>query len=132
MENKYQHLGFIEAVIARMNSNSFLIKGWTVTIIAALFALAANGANHSYVLIAYVPLVAFWILDGFFLSKDRQYVQLYEKVRKMDEATIDYSMNTKEFNTGRNTWLRSIFSKTFVPFYGVLVLLCLVVMFKLK
>jgi len=31
----------IQAVINRMASNSFLLKGWTVMLVSALFALAA-------------------------------------------------------------------------------------------
>lgn len=131
MGNKHQHLELIETVIARMNHNSFLIKGWTVTIVAALFALAAKNTNHAYALVAYVPLVAFWILDGYFISKDRQYVQHFEHVRQLSEDAVDFSMSTEKFKTGRNTWIAGIFSKTLIPFYGVLVVLCLVVMFKL-
>ena len=45
MENKRKHLEFIQSVIARMNSNSFLIKGWSITLVSALFALAAKDSN---------------------------------------------------------------------------------------
>ena len=40
MESKIAYLQMIQAVIARMAGNSFLIKGWSVTLVAALFALA--------------------------------------------------------------------------------------------
>ena len=49
MEQKMKHLEFIQNVITRMNSNSFLIKGWAITLVSALFALAANGSNIHYV-----------------------------------------------------------------------------------
>jgi hypothetical protein len=42
MENKLKHLEFIQQAINRMASNLFLLKGWTVTLIAAMFALAAK------------------------------------------------------------------------------------------
>lgn len=42
MENKQKHLEFIQMAINRMASNLFLLKGWTVALIAALFALAAK------------------------------------------------------------------------------------------
>ena len=41
MEAKLQHLQFIQAVIARMATNSFLFKGWAITIAAGLSAFAA-------------------------------------------------------------------------------------------
>jgi hypothetical protein len=36
-ENKRKHLEFIQGVITRMNTSSFLIKGWTITLVSALF-----------------------------------------------------------------------------------------------
>ena len=45
MESKIAYLQMIQAVIARMAGNSFLIKGWSVTLVAALFALAAANTN---------------------------------------------------------------------------------------
>ncbi len=47
MERKIKHLEFIQIVISRMNSNSFLIKGWTITLMSALFALAAKDTNFN-------------------------------------------------------------------------------------
>jgi len=62
-ENKRKHLEFIQNIITRMNANSFMIKGWTITLVSALFALAAKDANMNYVLISYIVLPVFWILD---------------------------------------------------------------------
>lgn len=129
MENKLKHLEFIENVITRMNTNSFMIKGWAITLISALFALAAKDANRAYVLVIYIPLPMFWILDGFFLSKERQYRGLYTKVMVLKEEEINFNMNTKEFNKDKDTWIFSIFSKTLIPFYGILLIITLIIMF---
>jgi len=40
-----EHLKLIQAVIARMAGNSFLLKGWNVTVSAALFAIVAREGN---------------------------------------------------------------------------------------
>lgn len=73
MDAKLKHLEFIQNVITRMNSNSFLIKGWAITLVSALFALAAKDANINYVLISYIVIPVFWVLDGFYISRERQY-----------------------------------------------------------
>ena len=39
MENKRKHLEFIQAIISRMSSNLFFLRGWTITLIGALLAL---------------------------------------------------------------------------------------------
>ncbi|WP_420591844.1 hypothetical protein [Bacterioplanoides sp.] len=128
-DKKMKHLEFIQNVISRMNSNSFLIKGWSITLVSALFALAAKDANINYVLISYFVIPVFWLLDGFFIATERQYRELYNEVREKDEASIDFDMNASKFNVRDNTWGRGIFSKTLVPFYGISVSAALIVMF---
>lgn len=129
MENKRKHLEFIQGVITRMNTNSFMIKGWAITLVSALFALATKDANKMYVLITYVPIPLFWILDGFYLGKERQFRELYKKVAGMKEQDIDFLMNIKEYDKDKNTWLSSIFSSTLIPFYGALIAVTVIVMF---
>jgi hypothetical protein len=81
MEKKLKHLDFLQLVITRMNVNSFLLKAWAVTLVSALFAFAAKDANIHYVLITYISTPVFWILDGYYLSLERQYRELYNVVR---------------------------------------------------
>ena len=129
MDCKLKHLEFIQNVITRMNSSSFLIKGWTITLVSALFALAAKDANIQYVLITYIVIPVFWLIDGFFLSQERQYRDLYNEVRIKGESEIDFSMNASGFSDGKNSWLAGVFSKTLIPFYGITILVTLFVMF---
>ena len=123
MENKRKHLEMIQIVINRMAGNLFFLRGWTITLITGLFALsAAKGMNRDYVLLAYFLLVIFWILDGYFLSQERRFRNLYDDVRKLDEKDIDFSMDTRKYKSiRRNTWLYSIFSSTLLWFYLALV-----------
>ena len=118
MENKRLHLQMIQAVVSRMASNLFFLKGWTITLIAALFALSAKDKNPKYILIAYFPVIMFWILDGYFLSQERLFRGLYDDVRKRDEKDIDFSMDTNRYKgNNRNSWLHSMYSPTLLWFY---------------
>jgi hypothetical protein len=129
MENKRKHLEFIQAAINRMAANLFLLKGWTVTLIAALFALAAKDARPVYFLIAYIPPFMFWALDAYFLSHERRFRSLYDQVRKLSDDEIDFSMNTDPFKDDKNNkWIAAVWSGTLATYYGVLALLMLVVM----
>lgn len=128
-ENKLKHLEFIQGVITRMASNSFFIKGWSVTLVSAIFALAAKDSNQSFVLVAYLPIIMFWILDGYFLSKEKQFRALYDVVAQTAESDIDFSMNTTDFNNGKRTWSSACFSTTLRIFHGVLFLVVLLAMF---
>ena len=133
MENKLKHLEFIQQAVNRMASNLFLLKGWTVTLIAALFALAAKDSKDVYFLIAYLPPVMFWVLDGYFLAQERRFRALYDHVRKLDESEIDFSMDTQKFShEWRTSWLGSMFSRTLNIYYGSLIVVMLIVMFMVK
>jgi hypothetical protein len=132
MEKKLKHLEFIQNTIIRMNTNSFLIKGWTITLVTALFALAAKDSNMKFVMISYIVIPTFWFLDGFFIATEKQYRALYDEVTITPEANINFNMNASKFNTGYNTWLAGVFSKTLVPFYGISFVATLLVMSFLK
>lgn len=126
---KEKHLEFVQGVINRMGQNSFLIKGWTVTLVSALFALAANDSNQKFILIAYFPTVVFWLLDSYYLYQERLFRKLYDFVRNIQ--AVDYSLNTKSLDNGLFDWAKAAFSKTIVLFYGIIILTLLIVMFYL-
>jgi len=130
MESKHKHLEFIQAAVNRMASNLFLLKGWTITLIAALFVLAARDSDRTYFLIAYLPALMFWALDGYFLSQERRFRALYDKVRELDESEIDFSMDTRSVDDGfRLSWPGAMLSKTLLIYYGALIMTMLIVMF---
>lgn len=133
MENKHKHLEFLQGTINRMAGNLFLLKGWTITLIAALFALSAKDTNKAFVLTAYFPALVFWVLDGYFLSQERKYRSLYDHVRKLEERQIDFSMDTSPFkNEFRNTWAGAMLSQTLITYYGSLALIMLVLLFAIR
>ena len=49
MERKGKHLEFIQGTVNRLSTNSFLLKGWSVVLVSALFALAAADFSQCYV-----------------------------------------------------------------------------------
>lgn len=128
-EKKLKHLEFLQNVITRMNSNSFLIKGWSITLVSALFALAEKDSSINYVVITYIVIPIFWGLDGYYLSQERQYRDLYNEVIKKDESVIDFSMNASVFNNGKNSWSSIIFSKTIWILYTTIIVITIFVMY---
>lgn len=125
MENKNKHLELIQGVINRMSSNSFALKGWAVTLVAGLFAIASKDARYIFFIITYIPIVLFWGLDSYYLLQERRYRSLYDKVRKQPDDKIDYDLNAniEEFKNGKNTWSSCLFSKTELGFYFPLAIL---------
>lgn len=129
MEQKLKHLELVQGVINRMAHCSFLLKGWSVILVSGLFALAAKEANPLFVYIAYLPVITFWILDGYYLYQERLYRKLYSEVRQTSSKDIDFSMNASCFKgQGKATWPKSILSITMFLFHGILTLTVIIVM----
>ena len=129
MDRKLKHLEFIQGVINRLSTNSFLLKGWSVVLVSALFALSANNSNVRFIILAYIPAIIFWGLDGYFLLEERIYRKHYERVRMKNEEDIDFSMDTSDIQSGFNEWASATLSKTLIPFHGALIGAIIVVMF---
>ena len=132
MEQKMKHLELIQEVIKRMASNSFLLKGWTVTLVVGILALASKDTDKQYFWIAYIPILMFWLLDAYYLQQERLYRSLYEKVRNTKNNDIDFSLKatTKEFKEDKNNYFVTLFSFTEIVFYSPLVVVCTVVVIK--
>lgn len=128
-EVKLKHLEFIQNVITRMNHCSFLIKGWSITLVSALFAFAAKDVDSRFVLVAYFPAFVFWVLDGFFLDQERRYRELYNLVIQDSPEVDSLEMNTTKIKSIKGSWLGAIFSNTLLIFHGIVVLMILLVMF---
>lgn len=129
MEKKMKHLELVQNVITRMAGNSFTLKGWAVTLVAAIFVLSAKDTEKSYFLVAYIPIIVFWLLDSYYLQQERLYRALYDKVRETDESRIDFSLKTVSDDCQKktNTFASCAFSKTEIGFYLPLALVCLVI-----
>lgn len=124
MENRHKHLEMIQGVVNRMASHSFALKGWAVTLLAGIFALAGQDANKMYFLVAYLPIIVFWGLDSYYLLQERLYRSLYDKVRHLSEEDVDFSMkaSAKEFADDKNTFCNCFMSRTELGFYFPLAL----------
>jgi len=129
MSKKQSHLEMIHGVVNRLSTNSFLLKGWTVILISALFALAAKDQSRLFIYLAYFPSIAFWSLDGYFLWQERLFRALYDHVRNLNEEEIDYSMNVTNADVSDITWSSAFLSKTLVAFHGVILISIILVMF---
>jgi hypothetical protein len=129
MGKKLKHLEFLQGIITRMANCSFLLKGWSVILVAALLALsAATQEKVALISISFVPIIVFWILDGYYLWQERLFRAVYNDVREKDENEIDFDMDTKAVSG--ITWLSTIFSETIVLFYlSLIITMTLVAMY---
>ena len=101
-----------------MAANSFIIKGWSVTLVAAILAIAVTTNGQAAIPLAFGPAFAFWLLDAYFLDQERAYRGLYGDVIKRNEADIDYSLDARSYHKGFWGYLGAVKSLTLLLFHG--------------
>ena len=124
-EYMLKEISIIQDIIKRMGFNSFMIKGWAITLVVVTLLL--KGTEYQ-VGIAFIPLLVFWFLDAYFLWQERMYRKLYEWVvtnrLKTDEYLFD--MNAYRFEDKVQSRLRIMFSITLGWFYGSIAILLVI------
>lgn len=121
-DSKIKHLEFIQLTITRMNLNSFMVKGWLVTLVAAIFVLSNKDADQMFLWFAPFVSVLFWILDGVFVSTVRKYRNLYNETRVKQEDDIDFSMDVSKYEGGSNSFFMRLFSMTLLLVYPIVII----------
>jgi hypothetical protein len=100
-----KHLEFIEAIVNRLGSNSFQIKGWNVALATAAVGFAASKDSHpTAAALAVVPSIALWFLDGYYLGLEKLYRDLY--LQAISGTATIYSLDTAKLTI--RVWLVSL------------------------
>lgn len=130
-EYLFKEIDIIQDIIKRMAFNSFMIKGWAISLVVVTLLL--KGAVYQ-VWIAFIPLLVFWFLDAYFLWQERMYRKLYDWVIANRLKTEDYlfDMNAYRFEKEVHSRYRIIFSITLAWFYGSIAVLIAIYLILLK
>ncbi|WP_088469288.1 hypothetical protein [Chryseobacterium sp. VAUSW3] len=85
-----KHLEFVQNTINRMSTNSFLIKGWAITLIGIIFGLNKIEGNYLFefsnynfpveITIIILIILLFWFTNAYFLQQERRYIFIYSKI----------------------------------------------------
>lgn len=124
IEEIHKEIDLIQSCITRMAQNSFMIKGWFVSIYAVILALLPEKVNLFLLCIVLAVVnLGFWYLDGFFLRTEKLYRKMYDWIleeRPKNNRELLYQLNPHEFE-GRIEEVESIWkimwSKTLKWFY---------------
>ena len=136
-DRKIKHLEMIENVIERMAKNCFQLKGWAITLVTLVGALGAKESDKRFMLLAFVPIIGFWILDAFYLQQERRYRALYRSVCDTEPDKIDFNLNTRNVNFTDDEAKRICFfdclkSTSVSLFYGILAITLVLLVAVLK
>ena len=126
-DNKLKHLEFIQNTITRMASNSFMLKGWCITIVSALIALSTKESDYRMYLAAFIPTIMFWILDSYYLWLEKAFRDLYKDVSEKDEQEIDFQIPINDYKHKKDFFEVLGWNITTTGFYGAIMVLLLLI-----
>jgi len=119
----FKEVEITQDIINRMGTNSFLIKGWSITLVVATLLL---GGTSCYNYLALLPWLMFWCLDAYFLRLEKLYRKLYGWLIKNratnQEHLLEMDKTNLETRFGKEIPCMSqvMFSLTLLVFYGLL------------
>lgn len=119
-EKVVKHLEMTQGVISRLGGNSILLKSWSMAALVAAMVLISRQDTPApcFALTLLVPILGFWILDGYFLWQERLFRQVYDEVRQRDDT--DFTMDVmKHRHAPKCSWGASMFSVTLIVFYTI-------------
>lgn len=126
-DDKRKHLEFVQGVVNRMASNSFLFKGWSITIIAGLSAFAANDSNTAFMVVPIVSTLLFWSVDAYYLMLERAFRNIYNRVAITKPEQIDYSLTPAKEDITVKSWVKVFFGRPIlVLFYGTVLVMLII------
>lgn len=129
-DDRIKHLEMLQAVIARLGSNGFLIKGWAVTVAGVFVGLAVNSEDCSLARVGAAAAIVFWGLDGYFLRAERRFRKLFDRVRLFDAAVgpffmgataSDWTKQLPDEESWELSWFGAMTSWTLLFFYGAVI-----------
>ena len=125
-EYMLKEIDIIQDIIKRMAFNSFMIKGWAITLVVVTLLL--KGTEKYQVWLAFIPLLVFWFLDAYFLWQERMYRKLYKWVinNRMNTEEYLFDMNAYRFKNEVQSIPRIMFSITLGWFYGSIAILVII------
>lgn len=133
-DGKKEYLQMLQEPICRMSTISAIFKGFAATIVAGISAISYSTTNVWILGLSFLPVLAFAVLDIYYLKLERKFRFLFDQVR-LDQHAIDFSMKLTNdpleiLSAKARTW-GCIKSPSIYLFYP-LMLLILIVVFILK
>ena len=120
------HITILQAIIQRMSGNSASAKAWVVGLVSAILALASGDKRAGFAWVALLPILAFLILDAYYLGLERGFIASYNafvsKVHRQELTLDDVLVVAGPRGQAMATWT-SLRSLSVWPFYACLALL---------
>jgi hypothetical protein len=121
--DKEKLLEIIQDNIGRFSNQSFLIKGWAVTLLSALLVFSKGSPAIKYNLMFAFLVFAFWGLDSYYLLQERKFRTHFNNLLNGNIEKLDLEL---DYLTNSVKYFKCVFSKPSLIFYSSLLVFLLI------
>lgn len=132
-------IDIVQDIIKRMSQNCFYIKGWTLTLITAIFLADAGSMKFTYLAFGIAMCLIFWILDAYYFALEKTYRNFYCKIihkglyeipiLKSDTPTNWFDLKVDSSDKVKFYDLDIIFAIHIISFYLPIIIIGSIVLF---
>lgn len=127
-DERIKHMEMVQAVVARLGGNGFVVKGWAITVAGAFQGFSVTRENGWLAAVGILPTVLFWFLDASFLRSERAFRVLFERARLgqtevffMNATSPEHLKSLPEADQKCLSWRQTIFRLSLLAFYSALI-----------
>lgn len=122
-EMRMKHLELIQNAITRMGTNGASLKGYCMTLVAAIIGLSAAVSKEQILIYTLPVILGFAVLDAAYLSLERGFRDHFDDIRMREiNEQPDFHVATK----AASFW-RAFFSWSVFGFYVATIIVMVVV-----
>jgi len=122
--DRVKSLEFAQAIIIRMGTNSFAIKGWSIALATAIFVFTAKESHPRYAALAFLPAVVFWALDAYYMSLEHAYRDIYNQLSDPKSGRVAYDLRE---TTSQSYFVKKVFSPAVFFVHAVPILVAILI-----
>lgn len=129
---KRAHLDAVRRLVVRTSFASVILRAWSVLVVGALSAVAADPAHARFAWLAVFVAIAFWMVDAHFLRRARLFRRAHDRIERLPDDEIDFSLDTSLVDGEKEAFRSVVFSTAITAFYVALLAAIVVVRLGLR
>ncbi len=126
-----QYLQMLQNNISRMSTTSAIFKGFSATIVAGIAMISYQHQHTIVIILSFVPVIIFAILDSYYLKLERKMRYIYSLViegKHVADFNMEIIVEKKDYKRARLRVVDIVKSPSIYIFYPAMIIILIVVL----
>jgi len=129
--DRIQYLQMIQSSIERMATSSAIFKGFSATVVSGISMISYCQQNTWVILLSFIPVIVFGILDMYYLWLERKMRYLYKLVNSGAlpcNFSMEIAVDKADYKTAKMRFRDLIKSPSIFIFYPTMIFILSIVL----